>query len=128
MSLTDPIGDLITRMRNAQHGRRTECRSQWSRIKESLCEVLRSHGYLESVAVEGEGKDREIVVTFKQGRPALILKRVSTPGSRTYVGATGSRTKLHGNALAVISTSAGLLTDKEAREKNMGGELLCTVS
>jgi small subunit ribosomal protein S8 len=128
MPLSDPIGDLLTRMRNAQHGRRNQCRAQWSKIKVALCEVLKNHGYIETVGVEGEGKDREVVVTFKADRPALILKRISTPGSRMYVGAGEIRMKLHGNSIAVISTSAGLLTDKEAREKNIGGEILCTVS
>ncbi len=128
MPLTDPIGDLITRMRNAQHGRRTECRAQWSRIKQAMCDVMQKHGYIESAVAEGEGKDKEIVVTFRQDRPPLILKRVSTPGGRKYVGANDIRKLLHGSSMAVISTSVGLLTNKEAREKNVGGEMLCTVS
>ncbi len=128
MPLTDPIGDFITRMRNAQHGRKPECRAQWSRIKQSICELLKSRGYLESVSTEGEGVEKEIVVTFKADRPALILKRISTPGSRRYVGAGEIRGLLHGSSMAIISTSSGLLTDKEARSKNVGGELLCTIS
>ncbi len=127
-TLTDPIGDFVTRMRNAQHGRRTDCRAQWSRIKESICNVMKQHGFLESVTTEGEGKDKEIVVTFRQDREPLILKRISTPGGRKYVGASGIRAHLHGNTMAIISTSAGLLTSKEARAKNIGGEILCTVS
>jgi small subunit ribosomal protein S8 len=128
MPLTDPIGDLLTRIRNAQHGRRTECRAPWSTIKQRLCEVLKEQGYLATVSAEGEGPAKEIVVTFRDDRPALTLKRISTPGSRTYVGAGEIRSFLHGNSLAVLSTSAGLLTDKEARQKRMGGEILCTVS
>ena len=128
MPLTDPIGDFLTRMRNAQHGRKTECRAQWSRIKQSMCELLKSRGYLESVHTEGEGVEKEIVVTFRTDRPALILKRISTPGSRRYVGAGDIRALLHGNSMAIISTSLGLLTDKDARAKNTGGELLCTIS
>ena len=128
MPLTDPIGDFITRMRNAQHGRRTECRAQWSKLKEAICQVLKQNGFIESVSVEGEGSIREIVVTFKADRPALILKRVSTPGGRKYVASSDIRKLLHGNSIAVISTSSGLLTNKEARAKNVGGEILCTVS
>ncbi len=128
MPLTDPIGDLVTRMRNAQHGRRTECRAQWSRIKQEMCEVMKANGFLEDVRSEGEGKDKEIVVVFRTDRPALTLKRISTPGGRKYVGAADIRHFLHGNSLAVISTSSGLLTNKEARAKNVGGEILCTVS
>ncbi len=128
MSLTDPIGDLVTRMRNAQHGRRTDCRAPWSRIKQAICDLMKLHGYLESVVAEGEGAKKELVVTFKTDRPALLLKRISTPGGRKYVGADGIRALLHGSTMAIISTSSGLLTSKEARSKNIGGEVLCTVS
>lgn len=128
MPLTDPIGDLVTRMRNAQHGRKSECRAQWSRIKQAMCEVMLKHGFLEAVTTDGDGIEKEIVVTFRQDRPALTLKRISTPGGRTYVGTDEIRMFLHGNSMAVISTSAGLMTDREARSKNIGGEMLCTVS
>ncbi len=128
MPLTDPIGDLLTRMRNAQHGRRSECRAPWSRIKQSICELLKAQGYLAEVSTEGEGIEKEIVVVFRSDRPALELKRVSTPGGRAYVGFADIRKYLHGSSMGVISTSNGLLTDKEAREKKVGGEFLCTVS
>lgn len=128
MPLTDPIGDLLTRMRNAQHGRRTECRAQWSRIKQELCEVMKKNGYLADVRVEGEAPHQEIVVIFRTDRAPLTVSRVSRPGGRKYVGFDGIRHLLHGNSLAVLSTSQGLLTNREAREKKIGGELLCTVS
>lgn len=128
MSLTDPIGDLITRMRNAQHGRRTDCRAPWSKILQAICDLMKQKGFLESVTVEGEENKKELVVTFKTDRPALTLKRISTPGGRKYVGAEGIRALLHGNTIAIVSTSSGLLTSKEARAKNVGGEVLCTVS
>lgn len=128
MSFSDPIGDLVTRMRNAQHGRHTDCRAPWSRIKQGICEVMKNNGFLEDVLVEGEGVKKEVVAVFRTDRPALALKRISTPGGRKYVGAADIRHFLHGSAMAVISTSNGLLTDKEAREKNIGGEILCTVS
>ncbi len=128
MPLTDPIGDLITRMRNAQHGRRTDCRAPWSRLKQAICDLLKQHGYLESVVVDGDGVGKELVVSFRQDREPLLLKRISTPGGRKYVGSEEIRMHLHGNSLAVISTSSGLLTSKQARAKNVGGEILCTVS
>ena len=128
MPLTDPIGDLITRMRNAQHGRRTECRAPWSRIKQQICEVMKANGYLADVQTEGEGPEKVLVAVFRTDRAELLLKRVSTPGGRKYVGADDIRHFLHGSAMAVLSTSSGLMTDKEAREKKIGGELLCTVS
>ncbi len=128
MPVTDPIGDLLTRIRNAQHGRRTECRAPWSKMKEGICQLLKTNGYVANVTTEGEGTQKEVVVTFLTDRLPLELKRVSTPGGRKYVGATEIRALLHGAAIAIISTSNGLMTGKEAREKNLGGEFLCTIS
>ena len=128
MPLTDPIGDLLTRIRNAQHGRRPECRAPWSKMKEGICQLLKTHGYIADARTEGEGVEKEVVVTFLTDRPALELKRVSSPGGRKYVGAADIRALLHGAAIAIISTSSGLMTDKEARSKKIGGELLCTIS
>lgn len=128
MPLTDPIGDFLTRIRNAQHGRRTECRAPWSKMKEGICGLLKTHDFVASVTTEGEGTEKEVVVTFHTDRLPLQLKRVSTPGGRKYVGSGEIRALLHGNSMAIISTSSGLLTDKEARDKNLGGEFLCTIS
>ena len=128
MSMTDPIADLLTRIRNAQHGRRTECRASWSKMKQGICDLLKNHGYVADAMVEGEGKDKEVVVVFKTDRPALILARVSKPGARKYSASADIRKILHGNSLAIISTSSGLLTHREAKEKNVGGEVLCTIS
>ena len=128
MTFTDPIGDLLTRMRNAQHARRTECRAPWSRIKEELCEVLKREGMIADVAVEGDIPTKELVVSFVEGRAPLLLKRVSSPGQRRYSSASTLKPVLHGFGIAVLTTSAGLLTDTEAREKKVGGEILCTVA
>lgn len=128
MTLTDPIGDLLTRIRNAQHGRRTECRAPWSKIKQGICDLLLTHGYVAESKVEGEGVEKEVVVVFKTDRPALTLTRVSKPGGRKYSASGDIRLSLHGNSLAIVSTSHGLLTHKEAKEKNIGGEVLCTIS
>ena len=128
MSFTDPIGDFVTRMRNAQHGRRTDCRAPWSRMKESIANLLKQREFVQNVQVEGEGKTKEIIVTFRPDRAPLLLKRVSSPGSRKYVGSADIRPLLHGAAMAILSTSSGLLSDADARQKGIGGELLCTVS
>lgn len=128
MPLSDPIGDLLTRMRNAQHGRHTDCRAPWSRIKQAICDLLKVQGYLADVRTEGEGPKKILIAVFRDDRPVLSLKRISTPGGRKYVGAAESRDHLHGAALAIVSTSSGLMTDKEARKKNVGGEILCTIS
>lgn len=128
MHLNDPIGDLLTRLRNAQHGRRTDCKAPWSRIKQEICELLKREGYVRSVEVIGSTPHQEILVSFHPDRPALQLKRASTPGSRRYVGSGDVRKQLRGFDTAILSTSAGLLTHKQAREKKVGGELLCLVS
>jgi small subunit ribosomal protein S8 len=128
MPVSDPIGDLLTRMRNAQHARRSECHAPWSRMKQGICELLKREGYLDDVRTEGDGVEKEVVAVFKSDRPELLLKRVSKPGARKYVGTGDIRKELHGSSLAIISSSHGLITQKEAREKKSGGELLCTVA
>ena len=126
--VNDPIGDLITRMRNAQHARRASCRAPFSIIKQQLCELLKREGWIANVAVIGEAPKQDLEVTFHAEKPALTLKRVSTPGRRAYTGAAELGSVLQGYGIAVLTTSQGLLTDKEARKKKIGGEVLCTVS
>ena len=128
MPVSDPIGDLLTRMRNAQHARRAECRAPWSKMKQAICELLKKEGYLADAKVEGEGVEKEVVAVFDSSRPELLLKRISKPGARKYVGQDDIRKELHGSSLAIISSSSGLITQKEAKTKKMGGELLCTVA
>lgn len=128
MPVTDPIADLLTRIRNAQHGRQTGCRCPWSRHKQELCDVLKREGYLRDVQTEGEGKDKVIILTMSEEHPKLTLERVSKPGRRMYLGQGEIKPVLRGFGTAVITTSQGLMTDTEAREKKIGGEVLCTVS
>lgn len=128
MSMTDPIADFLTRLRNAQHGRHTTCRAPWSKIKEGIARLLLEQGFIAACEVEGEGIDREVVVTFRADRSPLDLKRVSTPGSRIYVGADEVRPYLHGHPLAILSTSKGILPHTVAQKQRLGGELLCTVA
>ncbi len=126
--VTDPIGDLLTRMRNAQHARRKTCRAPHSKIKLELCELLKREGWIADVAVVGDEPKQDIEVTFSQEKPVLTIRRVSTPGRRQYAGSKEIKKVEHGYGVAVITTSHGLLTDKEARKKNVGGEVLCTIS
>jgi small subunit ribosomal protein S8 len=125
--LNDPIGDLLTRMRNAQHARRNFCEAPLSNIKKDLCDLLVREGYLEKVEVTGEAPKQNLMVTFIPGK-TLTLKRVSTPGRRAYHSADELQPVMHGYGMSVITTSSGLLTDKEARAKHVGGEVLCTIS
>jgi small subunit ribosomal protein S8 len=126
--LTDPIGDLLTRLRNAQAARRQTCTAPWSRIKQELMELLKKEGFIESVEVTGDAPKQEITITFVPGRAALTLKRVSKPGRRLYTQKKNLKPVLQGFGIAVLSTSLGLLTDREAKIRNVGGEYLCTVS
>ena len=126
--VSDPIGDLVTRMRNAQHARKQSCRAPWSRIKQQLLELLKAEGFISEVAVIGEEPRQDLEVTFNPSRPSLELKRISKPGRRAYRPAAELRPVLQGFGIAVLTTSQGLITDKEARRRKVGGEVLCTVS
>lgn len=125
--VTDPIGDLLTRMRNAQAARRLGCQAPWSLLKQKLCELLVRERWLQEAQIIGEEPKRELKVTFVPGK-TLALKRVSRPGRRWYVPAADLRPVLRGFGVAVLTTSQGVMTDKEARKKNVGGEVLCTIS
>lgn len=115
-------------MRNAQHARRPTCRAPWSKIKQKLLELLKSEGWIADVQVVGEAPKQDLEVTFNADKPALELKRVSKPGRRAYTGTAELKPVLQGFGIAVLTTSQGLLTDKEARKKKIGGEVLCTIS
>jgi small subunit ribosomal protein S8 len=126
--LSDPIGDLLTRIRNAQAAGRTECRAPWSRLKQRLCELLKREEWLADVQVVGDKPKQELLLSFRSGRSPLILKRVSKPGRRVYSSTEELDPVLRGFGMAVLTTSQGLMTDKEARKKKIGGEVLCTVA
>lgn len=126
--VTDPIGDLLTRMRNAQSTRHGDCTAPWSSLKERICELLKKEGWVSEVEVTGEGIEKQIEITFSAEHPSLTLKRVSKPGRRVYSSVSEIKPVLNGFGMAVVSTSQGLLTDTQAREKKIGGEVLCTIS
>lgn len=125
--VTDPIGDLLTRMRNAQAARRSGCQASLSLLAQRLCELLVREGWLQETQIVGEEPKRELKVTFVPGK-TLTMKRVSRPGRRWYVSAADLRPVLQGFGIAVLTTNQGVMTDKEARKKNVGGEVLCTIS
>ena len=125
--VNDPIGDLLTRMRNAQSARKSSCSAPWSRIKQELCELLKKEGWLEGVQITGEEPKRQLEVSFMPGK-TLELQRVSKPGRRVYSASEDLKPVLRGYGAAVLTTSQGLMTDKEARQKKIGGEILCTIA
>ena len=127
--MNDPISDLLTRIRNANRALLPAVEVPHSKIKESIVGILKREGYIADFAVEGK-LPRTIKVKLKyQGKKSIIegLRRVSTPGLRRYVGATEIPRVRGGLGVAVVSTSEGLLTDMQARRKNIGGELICYV-
>jgi small subunit ribosomal protein S8 len=126
--VTDPIGDLLTRIRNAQAAKRDSCTVPHSRLKLELLHLLRQEGWIAGVSVEGEAPKQQIVVAFSSEKPMVTLKRVSTPGRRVYSGSRELKPVIRGFGIAILTTSKGLMTDKEARKQKIGGEILCTVS
>lgn len=126
--VTDPIGDLLTRMRNAQHVGHESCRASYSKLKMQLCELLKKEGWISDVKVHGDAPKQELEVIFAPEKTELTITRVSKPGRRVYSGFEELKPVLQGFGIAVLTTSQGLMTDKEAREKKVGGEVLCTIS
>ena len=127
--MSDPISDLLTRIRNAGAAQLPSVELPHSRIKESVAKLLQQQGYITDVSVEGDTKKKLKLRLKLNGKKSVIegLKRVSKPGLRRYVGATEIPRVRGGLGVAIVSTSEGLLTDQQARKKNLGGELLCYI-
>jgi small subunit ribosomal protein S8 len=127
--LSDPIADLLTRIRNATHALLPEILVSHSNTKLSIARILKEEGYIEDYSVEATPLKNIRVKLKYQGRRGVItgLKRVSKPGLRRYVGSTEIPRVLNGLGIAIVSTSKGLLTGYDAKKQNLGGELLCFV-
>jgi small subunit ribosomal protein S8 len=129
--ITDPIGDLLTRIRNGQLRGLSKIQSPNSKLRTRLLDVLQAEGFIRGYAeVEHKGGKRELEIELKyhEGRPVIReLKRVSTPGRRVYAGVEDLKPHRQGLGLSIVSTPQGLMTDNDAREKNVGGEVLCQV-
>jgi len=127
--MTDPIADMLTRIRNAQAARLPVVEIPHSRIKENIARILKQEGYIADCQIEGN-KVKTMKLKLKyEGRRAVIegLQRVSRPGVRRYVG-VGEMPRVRGGlGIAIVSTSRGIMTGAEARKNNLGGELLCCV-
>lgn len=127
--MSDPISDMLTRIRNAGAAHLPTVLVPHSRIKESMAKVLKSEGYVSEVTVEGD-KKKTIKINLKfNGKKSVIegLQRVSRPGLRRFVGSTEIPRVRGGLGVAILSTSEGVFTGTEARKKNIGGELLCYI-
>lgn len=131
MSLSDPIADMLTRIRNAARVRHTTVTIRASKVCEGVCRVLKEEGYIQDFRLVEDDKQNLLRVYLKYGPHGedVIneLHRVSRPGRRVY-GSAGELPKpLNGLGISVVSTSSGVLSDRQCRQKNVGGEILCTV-
>ena len=131
MSMTDPIADMLTRIRNAQLIRKTSVNMPSSKLKTAIAEVLKDEGYIEGFAVkENSGKpELEISLKYYAGEPVIEkIERVSRPGLRIYRGRDDLPKVMNGLGVAIMSTSRGVMTDRKARASGVGGEVLCIVA
>ena len=130
MQITDPIADMLTRIRNAGTARHATVDVPASGMKKAIAQILLDEGYIKDYTVEDEGVQGNIKITLKyNGRESAIsgLRRVSKPGLRVYAGAEELPRVLKGLGIAIVSTSKGVMTDKKARELNVGGEVLAFI-
>jgi small subunit ribosomal protein S8 len=131
MSFTDPIGDMLTRIRNASSARHEKCLVPKSSLKVRIAEVLKEEGFIKDFVVHQDGVQGAITILLKYSadrEPAISdIKRVSKPGLRRYVPNDSIPRILNGMGIAILSTSKGVLVDREARKQKVGGELICTV-
>lgn len=130
MSMTDPIGDMLTRIRNGLAANKAEVAMSSSKLKEAMAKVLKDEGYIKEFTVTRGGVKSSLTIELKyyQGKPVIQrIARVSVPGLRIYKGKTKLPKVMGGLGIAVVSTSAGLMTDRVARKLGHGGEVLCVV-
>ena len=130
MSMNDPLGDLLTRIRNAQMRNKSKVSSPGSKLRESVLEVLKSEGYIRGYTVtEREGRaELEIELKYFDGEPVIReISRVSKPGRRVYASVKALPRVNNGLGVAIVSTPKGVMADHAARDANVGGEILCTV-
>ena len=130
MSMTDPIADMLTRIRNGQKARMVSVSMPGSKAKEAVAKVLKDEGYVTDYSSEGKGAKTTLTVELKyfEGVPVIEkIQRTSRPGLRIYRGKEDLPKVLGGLGVAIVSTSAGVMSDKQAREKGIGGEVICVV-
>ena len=131
MQITDPVADMLTRIRNANTAKHESVDVPASNLKKAIAKILLDEGYIKSYEVVEDGTQGVIRIQLKYlaGKEKVIsgLRRVSKPGLRVYAGADELPQVLRGLGIAIISTSKGIMTDKRAREENVGGEVLCYI-
>jgi len=132
MSMSDPISDMLTRVRNAQLAEKAMVAMPSSKLKVAIAEVLKEEGYVDGykvIAGEGGKSTLEIGLKYYSGRPVIEkIQRISRPGLRIYKGSNDIPKVMNGLGIAIVSTSKGLMTDRKARANGIGGEVLCVVA
>jgi len=127
MTVTDPISDLLTRIRNAARARKNFVHVPYSRMKEDICQVLKKAGYLAEVKAGGEGVAKELLLELTEDHRDITLRAVSKPGQRLYVKSREIPRVLSGLGLAIISTPKGVMSGDAARKAKVGGEFICEI-
>lgn len=130
MSMSDPIADMLTRIRNAHMVEKTEVSIPASKLKAAIASVLQQEGYIESFSVDGEGASRALTIKLKyyDGKPVIeSLKRISKPSLRIYAGKDEMPSVMSGLGIVIVSTPKGVMTGQAAKAQNVGGEVLCSV-
>ncbi len=130
MVSTDPIADMLTRIRNAIAVRKDEVRMPHSNVKKSVADILALNKYVVGTSIEGEGIDKSLVIQISDAKgtsPITELSRISKPGRRVYVKVKDIPTVKQGRGLVIVSTSKGIMTGNEAKEQKLGGEIICRV-
>ena len=130
MTMSDPLGDMLTRIRNAQMRKKTKVTSPGSRLRERVLDVLQAEGYIRGYAqLEEDGKaEIEIELKYYDGQPVIReIERVSRPGRRVYASVKNIPRVSNGLGVSILSTPKGVMSDTEARDQNVGGEVLCRV-
>jgi small subunit ribosomal protein S8 len=131
MSMSDPIADMLTRIRNAQSVEKPAVSMPSSKLKVAIAQVLKDEGYIDAFAVKTEGVKSELEISLKYyaGRPVIErIERVSRPGLRIYRGRDAIPTVMNGLGVAIVTTPKGVMTDRKARATGVGGEVLCYVA
>jgi small subunit ribosomal protein S8 len=129
--MNDPIADMLTRIRNGQGARKVSVSMPASKAKEAVAKVLQDEGYITGFSTDGEGVAKELTVELKYFEGVAVIEtiqRTSKPGLRIYRGKDELPKVLGGLGVAIVSTSAGVMSDRQAREKGIGGEVICVVS
>lgn len=124
---TDPIADMLTRIRNAAGARQSSTRIPYSKIKEAIAAILKANGFISDFSIDGEGFKAIVVELGGENSKLTDLSRISKPGRRVYTAASDIPTVLNGRGIVIISTPNGLMTGRDARKQGLGGELICRV-